>query len=141
MLVLTARGSAAAEKAEAVVSSAPDRKPASASGAPCDDARIEAAVLECVAGVAPAIGVGKVVEVVAGSKSSWIERSGASELPCYGVVSCDRKRVTEIIHDMIRRGLLNRTADSRYPVLELASAGEDALQRHRADQELPSARA
>jgi HEAT repeat protein len=95
-----------------------------------DDAgRIEAVVLECVAGMTPAIGVGKVVEVVTGSKSSWIERTGANELTCYGAVSADRKSVTGIIHGMIEHGLLRRTGDRRYPVLELTAAGEKVLQR------------
>jgi superfamily II DNA helicase RecQ len=125
VLALTERGEAAVEDGWELPSAV---TPESATKAPVSrDEDVERSIMECVEGLPAAVGIGKVVEVVTGSKAAWILHAGLMTMPFYGRVAAKREGVREVIGKMIGRGLLKRSGDRQYPVLELTPAGEAVL--------------
>jgi len=95
------------------------------------DADIRRAALECVAEIHPSVGVGKLVEVLTGSKAAWIERSGAGELAAYGAVRAPRARVKAVIQSLLAERLVEQDRRAEYPVVELTEGGRRRLEEMR----------
>jgi ATP-dependent DNA helicase RecQ len=141
VLQLTALGERAA--CERAVPSAPARaaKPAPAATESFADEDIQRAVLECVAEIQPAVGTGKIVEVLTGSKAAWIERSGADAIAVYGTITAPRERVKAVVLDLIAGRALEQDRRSKYPVVEMTEGGRHRMERlrERATESAPKA--
>jgi len=140
VLALTRRGQAAAKKADldALASPAPPRPVAGQTKTPpAGETSVRRAAIECVAAMPWAVGVGKVAEVLTGSRAKWIVKAHIDRLPVYGAVSATRDTVREAVDAAIADGLLKRDAQARRPVLELTEAGCRELERLRAAPSAP----
>ncbi len=140
VVVLTARGKTAAANADLdnLPSLAPPKPVARQTKTPPPGAApIRRAVLECVAEMPWAVGVGKVAEVLTGSRAKWIVKARIDHLPIHGAASATRETVREAVDAAIADGLLKRDAQARRPVLELTEAGCRELERLRAAPAAP----
>jgi len=88
---------------------------------------IRAAVLRCVADMPYSVGVGKVCEVLTGSKAKWIMAAGVDQLEVYGGANAGRERIREVIAALLGEGLLKKGGDERYPTLFLTGQGGSRL--------------
>jgi len=93
---------------------------------PADDAT-RTAVLRCVAALKSPLGIGKVAQILTGSRQQWIQQTGADGLPVFGVVGASQQHVRGVITSMVKQGLLHRDPQAAYPVLELTGAGAEEL--------------
>ena len=140
VVVLTARGKTAAANADLdnLPPLAPPKPTARQTEAPpADEAHVRRAVLECVAEMPWAVGVGKVAEVLTGSRAKWIVKARIDRLAIHGTVSATREMVREAVAAAIAEGLLKRDARAQRPVLELTEAGCRELERLRAAPAAP----
>ena len=127
VLQLTALGEHAA--AQGFVPRAPrPEKPVPATESFADE-DIQRAVLECVGEIHPPVGIGKIVEVLTGSKAAWIERSGADALSVYDTISASRERVKAVVQELIAERALEQDRRSKYPVVEMTETGRRRLER------------
>ncbi|HUU89599.1 MAG TPA: RecQ family ATP-dependent DNA helicase, partial [Phycisphaerae bacterium] len=113
VLALTRSGQAAAKNADldALASPAPPRPVAGQTKTPpAGETSVRRAVLECVATMPWAVGAGKVVEVLTGSRAKWIVKARIDRLPVHGTVSASRETVREAVDAAIADGLLKRDA-------------------------------
>ena len=137
VLALTAEGRAAADEIDLDrLTDRPVAPPAAvatevgvaaAAGRPATDSAIRQAALQCVELLPFSVGVGRVAEVLTGSKAKWIASAGADDLAVYASTSARQADVRQVIRDMIAEGLLAQNVKGRYPVLELADAGREHL--------------
>jgi len=140
VVVLTARGKTAAANADLdnLPSLAPPKPTARQTEAPpADEARVRRAVLECVAEMPWAVGMGKVAEILTGSRAKWIVKAHIDRLATYGTVNASRETIREAVDAAIADGLLKRDARTQRPVLELTEAGCRELERLRAAPAAP----
>ncbi len=140
VLALTRRGEAAAEKADldSLGSLAPPRPVAGrTTSPPAGETSVRLAVLECVAAMPWRVGMGKVAEVLTGSRAKWIVASHIDRLGVYGTVGASRETVRETVAAALADGLLKRDAQRRRPVLELTETGCLELERLRAAPAAP----
>jgi len=100
-----------------------------------DTQMIANAVLKCVASLDRPVGLGKVAEILCGSKSKWINQCGASSMDVYGAVDMPQQKMRKIIAGMISGGLLCTEGDE-YPVLQLTAQGREELRDGAARVEL-----
>ena len=96
------------------------------------------AVLQCLAGLPFPVGIGKVIEVLKGSRAKWIADCQADRLPVYGSVATRTDEIRGVIETMVADGLLERDAKSSRPVLRLTNAGCTRLQRTLPEPPAPS---
>jgi len=135
VLALTRRGQRAANKADldALGSLAPPRPVTGPSKTPPPgETPVRLAVLECVATMPWPVGVGKVAEVLTGSRAKWIVKARIDRLAVHGTVGASRETVREAVTAAVADGLLKRNTQTRRPVLELTEAGCRELERLRA---------
>ena len=105
------------------------------SARPGDPTRVAIGALRCVEQLDPAVGVGRIAEVLTGSKAQWIAQARADRLDVYGLTTLGQKDVRDIIQRLIAEGLLRQDLSDRYPVLQLTPAGRARLEsfRHTTD--------
>ncbi|HSD10110.1 MAG TPA: RecQ family ATP-dependent DNA helicase [Candidatus Binatia bacterium] len=88
-------------------------------------------VLSCVARTEERFGIEHVVEVLIGGKSERIERWGHDRLSTFGLLrEMSRKRVVNVVYQLIDAGFLERTSGDR-PVLRLNAASWDVMRGRR----------
>jgi ATP-dependent DNA helicase RecQ len=86
-------------------------------------------VLSCVARVEQRFGVEHVVDVLVGADNERLRRWHHEKLSTYGLLKdMPRKRVTNIIYQLIDAGVLERTQDDR-PVLKLNPLSWEVMRR------------
>ncbi len=140
VLVLTQLGQKAAREATVETRKPPEARPQPPKPTktePRPPASMEAAVLECLAGLKFPVGVGKVAEVLTGSRAKWITEWQADKLAVYGAVKADRESVKTAVDAMVMAGLLERNDNSSRPVLKVTEAGKKRLSPAPARSPLP----
>ncbi len=145
VLALTERGSQAAESinpAALGAAAAPSRAAqAIVSARPSDPQRVVIGALRCVEQLSPAGGIGRIAEVLTGSKAQWVADARANRLDVYGLTTLGQKEVRQIIQNVIAQGLLRQDLSDRYPVLQLTPAGRAKLETLRASTDSRPAKA
>jgi ATP-dependent DNA helicase RecQ len=77
-------------------------------------------------------GIGRIVDMLRGSRSKTLLAYGAEDCPTYGICRAQTKPVvTGLVKNLIESGYL-RIEGSEYPTLELTSMGREVLQGIRA---------
>jgi ATP-dependent DNA helicase RecQ len=88
-------------------------------------------VLSCVARVGERFGVGHIVDVLLGANTERVRRWGHEQLSTFGLMKgTERKRLTNMLYQLLDDGLLERTADER-PVVRLNEASWEVLRGKR----------
>jgi ATP-dependent DNA helicase RecQ len=88
-------------------------------------------VLSCVARVEQRFGVEHVVDVLTGADNERLRRWHHQKLSTYGLLKdMPRKRVTNVIYQLVDAGVLERTLDDR-PVLQLNSLSWEVMRGQR----------
>ena len=85
-------------------------------------------IIACIQGLGYPYGSGYVADVLSGSRSERIEKRRHDKLPEYGSLrQYSRDTLQDLIHQLVRQGVLERTGD-QYPVLELTALARDVVQ-------------
>jgi ATP-dependent DNA helicase RecQ len=115
---------------------APPRKSASPHAAektkgdlPTRQPNIAAAVLTCIHHLRFPLGIGRIAQVVTGSREKDIVQWRLDRNPAYGTVRAQQDVVKKVIEDLLRGGYLKRAGDRTRPVLELTKRGESAAEQ------------
>ncbi|MBI5673262.1 MAG: ATP-dependent DNA helicase RecQ [Nitrospirae bacterium] len=86
------------------------------------------AILETVSWCMGRFGMGRIVDMLRGSRSKALVASGAENCPTYGICRAQTKPVvTGLVKNLIQSGYL-RIEGTEYPTLELTSMGREVLQ-------------
>ncbi len=86
------------------------------------------AILETVSWCMGRFGMGRIVDMLRGSRSKALLAYGAENCPTYGICRAQTKPVvTGLMKDLIQSGYL-RIEGTEYPTLELTSKGREVLQ-------------
>lgn len=86
------------------------------------------AILETVSWCMGRFGMGRIVDILRGSRSKALVAYGAEQCPTYGIGRAQTKpAVTRLAKDLIDSGYL-RIDGTEYPTLELTSRGREVLQ-------------
>ena len=86
------------------------------------------AILETVSWCMGRFGMGRIVDMLRGSRSKALLASGAENCPTYGICRAQTKPVvTGLVKNLIQSGYL-RIEGTEYPTLELTSKGREVLQ-------------
>ena len=86
------------------------------------------AILETVSWCMGRFGMGRIVDILRGSRSKALIAYGAEQCPTYGIGRAQTKpAVTRLAKDLIDSGYL-RIDGTEYPTLELTSRGREVLQ-------------
>ncbi len=83
-------------------------------------------VLLCLRHLKYPLGVGRVAEVVTGSRSQAVLERGLDRNPAFGQVRRGQAEVKEVIEELILAGYLDRNRYAEYPVLTLSPMGKKA---------------
>jgi len=111
-----------------VASALKEPKAATNQRRPATDDEIRAAALRCVDDLPMSLGMGKVAAILTGSRAKWVEPSGADQLDVHGAVDATQEHIRDVIGDMIDEGLLQKSGNSRYPVLTLTHVGRGEME-------------
>ena len=88
-------------------------------------------ILSCVARVEQRFGVVHVVKVLTGANEQSVRRFRHDELSTFGLLQdYDRKKLTNMVFQLIEQGVLDRTPDDR-PTLKLNAASWEVLRGER----------
>ncbi|MFO0698349.1 MAG: ATP-dependent DNA helicase RecQ [Nitrospira sp.] len=86
------------------------------------------AILDTVAWCGGRFGVGRIVDILRGSRSKALLACGAADCPSYGLRHTETKAsVTDLVKALIGSGYL-RVEGAEYPTIELTSTGREVLQ-------------
>ena len=86
------------------------------------------AILETVSWCMGRFGMGRIVDMLRGSRSKALLAYGAENCPTYGICRAQTKPVvTGLVKNLIQSGYL-RIEGTEYPMLELTSTGREVLQ-------------
>jgi len=89
---------------------------------------IAPAVLDTVAWCGGRFGMGRIVDILRGSRSKVLAAYGAADCPTYGMCGTETKlAVTGYVKALVNSGYL-RVEGTEYPTLELTAKGREALQ-------------
>ncbi|MBX3326592.1 MAG: ATP-dependent DNA helicase RecQ [Nitrospira sp.] len=89
---------------------------------------IAQAILDTVAWCGGRFGLGRIVDILRGSRSKVLAAYGAADCPTYGMCGTETKlAVTGYVKALVSAGYL-RVEGTEYPTLELTAKGREALQ-------------
>ena len=92
---------------------------------------IAQAILATVAWCGGRFGLGRIVDILRGSRSKVLAAYGAADCPTYGICRTEGKpSVTSHVKALVSSGYL-RVEGTEYPTLELTAKGREALQGRR----------
>jgi ATP-dependent DNA helicase RecQ len=96
-----------------------------------DGTQLAQKVLSCVARVEQRFGVGHVVKVLTGANDQQVRRFGHDQLSTYNLLpDVPQAALTNVIHQLVDMGVLDRTASDR-PLLKLNAASWEVLRGER----------
>jgi ATP-dependent DNA helicase RecQ len=91
-------------------------------------------ILSCVARAGERFGAEHIVDILLGANTERVRRWRHEELSTYALMKdTDRKSLTNMIYQLLDKGLLERSADER-PVLKLNAASRELLRGERSVQ-------
>jgi len=123
----------------------PARRQSSASAArrgdaPAEESHIAQAVLVCVRHLRFPVGIGRVAQVLTGSRDKELLKWHLDKNPAYGRVRAKQEHIKEAIERMLARGYLKREGEFDRPVLALTARGKAAADAAEAEKaQRPSA--
>jgi len=89
---------------------------------------VAAAVLACIKNLRFPIGIGRIAQVLTGSRDKDILAWRLNRNPAYGAVHGRQDAVKRAVEDLLRRGYLKREGDVTRPVLALTARGKRAAE-------------
>jgi ATP-dependent DNA helicase RecQ len=108
--------------------------------APAEESHIAQAVLVCVRHLRFPVGIGRVAQVLTGSRDKEIMKWHLDKNPAYGRVRAKQEHIKEAIERMLARGYLKREGEFDRPVLALTARGKAAADAAEAEKaQRPSA--
>ena len=87
-------------------------------------------LLEGIDALRPAVGRSRLGKVLRGGETRYLDTIRGAPCPVYGAFAgCSRKRIDELIADLLNHGLLRTAGEDDYFVCTVTAAGRDAYQK------------
>ncbi|MFW6146754.1 MAG: RecQ family ATP-dependent DNA helicase, partial [Planctomycetota bacterium] len=92
-----------------------------------DHPRIAGAALLCVKGLRFPVGVGRIAQVITGSRDSKLLGWGLDRNVAYNLAGCSQDDAKAVVDRLVQEGYLRQGGEADRPTLKLAGAGRDAV--------------